>query len=67
MLLVRALNDFDILSNLLENGIASKKLIYNLTKSNYENSKDKEFHNLNDQEKDIFIKEHMKTYIKNHR
>ena len=37
MLLFRALNDYDIASCPLKNGIASKKMMYDLVRSYYEN------------------------------
>lgn len=40
MLLLRALNELDILSEPEKNGIASKKLIKELTKSHYETKKE---------------------------
>ena len=42
MLLFRALNEFDILTNPMENGLMSKKLIYDLTYS-YLSINEKEF------------------------
>ena len=67
MLLLRALNEYDIVSDPSINGIASKEMIYNLVKSYYENIHDKEYINLNSKEKDIFIKEHIKDYLINHK
>ena len=67
MLLIRALNEYDIISNPLKNGLASKEMIYNLTKSYLENSKNKDYLCLNVKEKDIFIKEHIKDYIVAHK
>jgi len=64
MYLFRVLNEFDINSNILENGIASKRLIYDLTYSYYKNNKD--FINLTSQEQERFIKENMIDYLKKH-
>ena len=65
-LLFRVLNDFDIECNPLINGLASKKLIYDLTLS-YLESNEKEFmRGLNDVEKDIYCRENMMKYIKTH-
>ena len=65
-LLFRALNDFDIACNPLANGLASKKLIYDLTLS-YLESNEKEFINrLNSFEKDIYCRENMMKYINTH-
>ena len=64
MHLVRALNDLDIVSNPLENGIASKQLMYDVTRNFYEN--DKEFKSLSDEEKELFVKEHMTDYLISH-
>ena len=66
MILVRALNNLDILGDPLENGIASKQMIYRIVKSYYDNSNDKEYLRLNSTEKDLFIKEHMEEYLRNH-
>lgn len=66
MLLVRALNEFDIVSDPLKNGIASKQMIYDLTRRYYENNKKSGFNNLSEEEKDIFVKEHMSDYLKSH-
>ena len=66
MILVRALNNLDIAADPVENGIASKKIIYELTKKYY-SSNSKEFNSLNDLEKDLFIKEHMIEYVSTHR
>ena len=52
MLLLRALNEYDIVSNPDINGIASKEMIYNLVKSYYESIQDKEYMKLNSKEKD---------------
>lgn len=66
MYLVRALNNLDILGNPLENGIASKQLIYRIVGTYYDKSNNKEYLNLNEEEKDIFIKEHMEEYLREH-
>lgn len=66
MLLVRALNNYDILGDPLENGIASKQLIYKIVKNYYEKNNVKEYMSLNEEEKEEFIKEHMEEYIKSH-
>lgn len=65
MILLRALNDLDIAANPLESGIASKKTIYDLTKAYYSN--DKEYNSLSEKEKDLFIKEHMISYVHNNK
>ena len=65
-LLYRALNDYDIACNPLMNGLASKKLIYDLTLS-YLEANEKEFMNsLNDFEKDLYCRENMMKYINTH-
>ena len=66
MILVRALNDLDILGNPYDNGIASKQIIYKVVKNYYDKSNIKEYLELNNKEKDLFIKEHMKEYINLH-
>ena len=65
MVLFRALNDLDIASNPTENGIASKQIIYKIVKNYYEKNNIEEYRKLNDIEKDLFIKEHMKDYLEN--
>ena len=66
MYLFRALNNYDILGNPVDNGIASKAVIFKVVKNYYDKNNDKEYHSLNDEEKEIFIKEHMEEYIKTH-
>lgn len=66
MILLRALNNLDILANPIDNGIASKQMIYRIVKNYYDKSNNKDYLSLNDLEKDIFIKEHIEEYIKNH-
>lgn len=66
MLLLRALNEYDIVSDPTNNGIASKQMIYNLTKEYYDNSKNLEYMSLNSKEKNIFIREHMDEYLISH-
>ena len=65
-LLYRALNDFDIACNPLVNGLASKKLIYDLTWSYLEKNENVFFQSLNDKEKEKYCKENMFTYINRH-
>ena len=67
MLLVRALNDYDIVVDPLKNGLASKQMIYDLVKRHYENASDSEYGKLNDDEKDLFIKDHFEEYLISHR
>lgn len=64
MYLLRALNEFDINTNPINNGLASKLLIYRIVEKYYKN--DCEYSKLNKQEKDLFIKEHMNDYLINH-
>lgn len=66
MMLLRALNSFDIAADPIENGIASKRVMYELTK-NYYSSNSREYNSLSDEEKDIFIKEHMLEYVSSHK
>jgi len=68
MLLLRALNDYDIISSPLTNGISSKQMIYDLVKRHYENDRNnnKGYFNLNAKEKDEFIKGHIEEYLKSH-
>lgn len=62
MILVRALNEYDMLCNPLKNGLVSKKLLYRLTKNYYQ----RELNNIPPKERDAFIREHIKTYIVSH-
>lgn len=65
-LLFRVLNDYDIACNPLMNGLASKKLIYDLTLS-YLESNEKEFmQGLSDIEKEHYCRENMMKYINTH-
>lgn len=64
--LYRALNDIDILSNPLKNGIPSKTMIYNLTKKYIESTNDLFYNNLTVKEKDLYIKDNMNIYLINH-
>lgn len=64
MYLYRVLNEFDINANVLKNGLASKKLIYDLTTSYYQTNP--QYLKLTKQDKDQFIKEHMIEYLIHH-
>jgi len=65
-LMYRALNEFDIACNPLNNGLASKKLIYDFTLS-YLESKEKIFlKGLTKEEKENYIKQNMISYINSH-
>lgn len=67
LLLFRALNELDIEMDTLNNGLVSKKIIYDLT-WNYLSLYDKEYFNsLNVQEKDQYCKSKMLQYIKTHK
>lgn len=66
LFMFRVLNELDILCNPLENGLASKKLIYDLTMS-YLKSNEKDFLNsLTKKEKEQYCKNNMENYIKTH-
>ena len=65
-LLYRALNDYDIACNPLMNGLASKKLIYDLTLSYLEANEKEIMQGLNDFEKDLYCRENMMKYINTH-
>lgn len=64
--LFRALNELDIMCDPLFNGVASKKLIYDLTYSYLQSNDRNYFDSLNDKEKDIYCKENMIDYVKTH-
>ena len=65
-ILLRVLNDFDIACNPLANGLASKKLIYDLTLSYLEANEKEIMHGLNNFEKDLYCRENMMKYINTH-
>ena len=67
MLLFRALNSYDLKINPVENGIVSKRMLYDLV-SNYLNSTQREFmSSLSSKEKDNAIKEYIDKYINSHK
>ena len=66
MILVRALNEFDMASDIETNGIASKELIYEIVKTYYENGKNSTYSQLNEKEKQQFIKDHIIEYLQTH-
>lgn len=61
MYLFRVLNEFDINGNALKNGLASKKMIYDITESYYKTAP--EYLKLNKHDRDLFVKEHMNEYL----
>lgn len=63
MLLFRALNKYDIVSNPINNGLASKKMIQDMVKLHYESINDTTYLNLCDEDKDRFINDHMIDYL----
>jgi len=66
VLLYRVLNEYDIACNPLENGLASKKLIYDLTKSYLETNEKEILSGLTEKEKDKYYKANMTKYINTH-
>lgn len=64
MLLFRTLNDYDIISNPLVNGIASKQMIFEIVSSYYENNT--KYRNLSKEEKDKIIEENIESYLEEH-
>ena len=66
MLLYRALNELDIAANPLENGLASKKLVYDLTLSYLQSTEGKFLNSLSAKEKDEYVKQNMLSYLRNH-
>lgn len=65
-LLFRALNDYDIACNPLINGLASKKLIYDMTMSYLLENERLFMDSLRDKEKDEYCKQNMIRYINTH-
>lgn len=66
LLVLRALNQFDLLSNPERNGIASKQLYYSLTEKYLESLEGKYLASLKDSERKKYIKDNIPAYIKNH-
>ena len=66
MLLLRALNNYDIAVNPLENGIASKLMLFDIVKDYCEKDKNvnKFFSLLDEEEKEKYIVEHIEQYLK---
>ena len=62
--LYRALNEYDILCNPLYNGLASKKLIFELTQNSIINSESHYFNSLSKKEQDLYVKSKMNDYLK---
>ena len=54
-LVFRALNDMDILCDPIYNGVASKKMLYNLTKTYLESSELKFLNSLSIKEKEFLL------------
>ena len=65
-LVFRALNDMDILCDPLKNGIASKKMLYDLTRTYLEATEQKFLNGLSEKEKDEYIKSNIEKYIITH-
>lgn len=66
-LVFRALNEYDILCDPINNGIASKKMLYDLTRIHLEAKEGKYLENLSFKEREEYIKGNIKKYIKTHR
>lgn len=66
-LMYRALNDFDVENDVLNNGLLSKKMLYDLTYSYLETNEKAYFNSLIESEKDIYCKENMLNYVKRHK
>jgi len=63
---LRVLNEYDRQINPVDNGLISKKIIYELTRD-YLSSNNKEYFNsLNERDRDLYIKENMMIYLKTH-
>ena len=67
MYLFRALNSFDHIIDPINNGIASKKFIYNATESFLYTTQKEYINKLSKKEKDLYIKENMEKYLLDHK
>lgn len=67
MLLLRALNDFDIIIDPIKNGLASKKMIYDATKRYLYNVEREKVEKMSKQERYEYIKSYMREYLINHK
>jgi len=67
MILFRVMNSYDITINPLKNGIASKKLIYDITKEHLYNTKRELMVKLSQKELDQYIKNYMNKYLLEHK
>ena len=67
MLLFRVMNDYDSIINPKKNGFVSKRLIYDATSKYLYYTQREKMEQLNQSEKDEYIKEYMYKYIKEHR
>lgn len=65
-LVFRVLNDMDILCNPVNNGIASKKVLYDLTKTYLESIDDTFLKSLSKKEQELYIKDNISKYIITH-
>lgn len=65
-LVFRVLNDMDILCNPVKNGIASKKMLYDLTKTYLESVDDRFLKSLSKKEQELYIKDNISKYIITH-
>ena len=62
-LVFRALNDIDVLCDPIKNGIASKMLLYDLTKTHLEATESKFLSGLSKKEKEEYIRSNIKRYV----
>ena len=67
MFLFRVMNDFDILINPLENGIVSKKMIYDITRRHLYNIDREKIENMSKLDRDSYVKKYMYEYLINHK
>ena len=65
-LVLRALNEYDVLCDPINNGIASKKMLFDLTRMYLESKESRYLESLSIQEREEYIKSCIPKYIKSH-
>ena len=66
-LVLRSLNEYDILCDPINNGIASKKMLFDLTRRHLEAKEGRYLESLSSQEREEYIKSYIPKYLKTHR